>query len=79
MSYDNMMKNYFLIPTPNENNLIYLFITQTPEGETKHSFCNSWFCILVGLFIYKLIGLLDIKELWLSTNGRKHYELSECF
>ena len=29
---------YFLIPTSNGNNLIYLFITQTPDGEIKHSF-----------------------------------------
>ena len=37
--------SYFLIPKPYENNLIYLFITQTPKGEIggggrgiKHSF-----------------------------------------
>ena len=29
---------YFLIPTSNENNLIYLFVTQTPEGEIKTQF-----------------------------------------
>ena len=29
--------NYFLIPTSNENDLIYLFITQTPEGEILYS------------------------------------------
>ena len=34
--------DYFLIPTSNENNLIYLFITQIPEWEIKHSFCSSW-------------------------------------
>ena len=33
--------NYFLIPTSNENNIIYLFITQTPKGEIKHIFCSS--------------------------------------
>ena len=26
---------YFLIPTSNKNKLIYLFITQAPEGEIK--------------------------------------------
>ena len=31
-------KDYFLILTSNENNLIYLFITQTPEGEIKTQF-----------------------------------------
>ena len=34
--------NYFLIPTSNKNNLIYLLITQTTKGETKHSFYSSW-------------------------------------
>ena len=38
----NKNDNYFLIPTSNENNLIYLFITQTPEGEIKQSFCSRW-------------------------------------
>ena len=33
---------YFLIPMSNENNLICLFITQTPAGKIKHSFCGSW-------------------------------------
>ena len=33
--------NYLLIPTSKENNLIYLFITQTPEGEIKTQFCRS--------------------------------------
>ena len=28
-------------------------------------------------FIYKLTGLLDITELWPSTNGAEHYELLE--
>ena len=27
--------NYFLIPTSNETKLIYLFLTQTPEGNIK--------------------------------------------
>ena len=30
--------NYFLIPTSNKNNLIYLFITQTHKEEIKLSF-----------------------------------------
>ena len=29
--YINCFDNYFLIPTSNENNLIYLFITPAPE------------------------------------------------
>ena len=29
--YINYFDNYFLIPTSNENNLIYLFITPAPE------------------------------------------------
>ena len=33
--------NYFLIPTSNKNNLIYLFITQTHKEEIKLSFCSS--------------------------------------
>ena len=33
-----MNDNYFLIPTSNKNNLIYLFITQTPEGERNTGF-----------------------------------------
>ena len=28
---------YFVIPTSNENNLIYLFITQKPEGDIKNT------------------------------------------
>ena len=52
---------YFLIPTSNENNLIYLFITQTAEREIKTQFAQ--FSILARLFIYKLTGLLDITGL----------------
>ena len=37
----SQVKHVKIIPTSNENNLIYLFITQTPEGEIKHSFCSS--------------------------------------
>ena len=33
---------YFLIPTSNENNVIYLLITQTSKGEIKRSFYSSW-------------------------------------
>ena len=34
--------NYLLIPTSKENNLIYLFITQTPEGEIKTQFLQEF-------------------------------------
>ena len=33
-----LLCNYFLIPTSNENKLIYLFMSQTPEGEIKTVF-----------------------------------------
>ena len=33
-----ILMHYFLIPMSNENNLTYLFIPQTPEGEIKSSF-----------------------------------------
>ena len=46
MTY-NFFYCYFLIPTSNENNLIYLFIIQTPGGEIKHSFCSSWVALVV--------------------------------
>ena len=42
---------YFILPMSNK---ITLFITQTPESRI------SRFCILAGLFIYSLIGLLDV-------------------
>ena len=32
------ISSYFVIPAPNENNLIYLLITQTPEEEIKTVF-----------------------------------------
>ena len=34
--------NYLLIPTSKESNLIYLFITQTPEGEIKTQFLQEF-------------------------------------
>ena len=42
VSPESFHQSYFLIPTSNGNNLIHLFITQTPEGEMKYSFCSSW-------------------------------------
>ena len=40
--------HYFLIPASNENNFIYLLITQIPEGEIKTDFVvvesRSIFC-----------------------------------
>ena len=47
-SYGNRFRDYmnkwqlFFTFTSNENNLIYVFITQTLEGLIKHRFCSSW-------------------------------------
>ena len=55
--------HYFLIPTSNENNFIYLFITQKPEGEIKTVFLVVELLSILNsgkFFLYELTGLLNI-------------------
>ena len=59
---------YFILPMSNK---ITLFITQTPESRI------SRFCILARLFIYSLIGLLDVNLLDITRLGLSISKLTD--